>query len=158
METKIVVLPEIRLLGVPFYTNVTDGGIGKSWDLMIKSEKKVNWKSNFAYGLECYDEEFETENKWFYMAAMEVDSFTNISQLPSNFFAKVIPASTYLVATTKATPEAMSQTFKYLYYDYIPHSEYQVSAYYDFEFYGPEFKGMNVEDSYVDLYIPVTKR
>lgn len=155
METRVVELPELKLAGVPLLFDLQNPSFGKAWELFMEEQEQVHWKNQNGYGVEIYGNEMKRSGKLFYFASMEVE---NLDNLPNGFFMRVLPKSKYIVAKCEATSEAIGTTFRKLYSEVIPNSEYESLNYYDFEFYGDDFKGMDQENSFVEVYIPIVNK
>jgi AraC family transcriptional regulator len=153
MEPRIVELPMINLVGLPYYGNAENGAFGQVWDRLMKIEQPIPNRINekVAYGLEVYGPEFMQANQWMYFASVEVSDF---DELPGVLFAKSLPAATYAVFHVTGKLAKIGEMFHYAYMEWLPASHYQVAYPFDFEYYGEQFQG-DVDASEMDLYIPV---
>ncbi|MBP8081732.1 MAG: AraC family transcriptional regulator [Spirochaetes bacterium] len=150
-------LEEIRLVGISIFTR-DKREIREVWEMFMRSSEKICRRSIYSgkcsypgFGLECYNEEFFESGKFFYMPAVQVDSFDD---MPVEMSAKIIPPAKYAVFTHKGIPSAISETITSAYEVWIPESGYKADRSYDFEFYDDRFKP-DSKDSEIDIFIPV---
>ncbi len=132
------------------------GEIPMIWDRFVKVMQEVPNRINpsTSYGVEFYTEECLAMQKWNYMAAVEVSTLEDI---PITMVGKVIPARLYAVFTHKGRLDGISHTFRAIYDEWLPTSDYQPDGSFDFEFYGERFRGDTAE-SEVDIYLPVVRK
>jgi AraC family transcriptional regulator len=156
MEPRITRLEKMSVVGVTAYGEPSTGIFTKTWDIFLNLEKRFTWKNeNVGYGIEFYTDEFFNENKWFYMAAMEVDS---LSDIPTTLVGKVILAHTYCVFNCRGGIAELGNVFRYAYDKWIPGSKYEVADCYDFELYDERFKGADNPETEIDIYIPIKEK
>jgi len=158
MEPKIVERPEILLVGMPYYGEPSGGEFGKTWHRFFQHAQEIPHQVNpkQSYGLEFYTAEFMEEHRWFYMPAAEVPS---LEVIPIGLVAKRLPAGQYAVLTVPAFAQKIGEGFGLIYHTWLPSSGYVNSYPYDFELYEDgKFKGMEVEGSEIDVYVPVKKK
>lgn len=127
--------------------------ISELWDRFIEVMDEVPNKVNPAvcYGVEFYTEEGLAVQKWNYMAALEVST---LEAIPIAMVGKVIPAQMYAVFTHKGSIDTLSHSFKVIYDEWLPTSEYEPAAMFDFELYDERFNHGS-PNSEVDIYLPV---
>jgi AraC family transcriptional regulator len=143
-------------VGITVFGAPDTGLFTKAWDILLRAQDTVTWKNdNVGYGLEFYTDEFNSEKKWFYMAAMEMD---NLNDIPITMTGKVIPPHTYCVFNCKGGVEELGKVFRFAYDKWIPDSKYQVAGWFDFEYYDERFKGDKNPETGIDVYIPVKEK
>ncbi len=156
MEPKILKLDKIYLAGIVVYGNPDKGLFSKVWDIFLKINFDIKWKDDRkTYGVEFYTEEFYREKKWFYMVAKELPDF---SQIPMNMVGKVIPENTYAVFTAKGGIKNLAKTSRLAHKEWMPNSKYEEADWFEFELYDERFKGPDIPESEIDIYIPIREK
>lgn len=156
MEPRIVEMDALSLVGMSCYTNNLNREITQLWELFMPRMDSIPraLSSGRSIGVEFYPAQYAETAMWFYMAAREV---TDLSEIPVDMVAKVIPASTYAVFVHRGPLEKLPETFQHGYRTWLPASPYEAAAWFDLELYDERFKG-SAEDSEIDVCIPVRKR
>ncbi|MFK7906039.1 MAG: GyrI-like domain-containing protein [Chitinophagales bacterium] len=152
---KFVQKGTIHLIGMSIFGNfLQDPMIPKLWQEFDPYIHKIPNRVNIeqCFGLEVYTDSFMKTKQWHYMTAVEVSSLENIPIFAS---ARTLPPNRYAVFTHKGLVSNISQTFDYIYSTWLPNSDYEIAAPYDFEFYDERFKEGQSEDSETDIYLPV---
>ena len=157
MEPKIVQLPQIFCIGVPYYGDNKNGEIPATWPRFnsLSGQIKNKKEPRIHLGVETYTVEFESQRKWFYLAAVEV---TTLDEIPVQLVGKILPANRYAVFTHQGKlPGQIAETFRYIYGEWLPSSGYKQAAPYYLERYDTRFKGPDNEESHTDICIPIQK-
>ncbi len=152
---KFVEKEAIHLIGMSIFGNFREQPtIPLLWQEFSPYISKIPSRVNIeqCFGLEVYSDSFMKTKQWHYMTAVEVSSLGNI---PIQTSARTLPPALYAVFTHKGIISNISQTFDYIYSTWLPNSDYEIAAPYDFEFYDERFKGGQSEDSQTDIYLPV---
>lgn len=71
---------------------------------------------------------------------------------------KVVPANTCAVFASKGKIENTKKTSKYGHDVWLPKSKYEQADWFEFERYDERFKGLDEEDSEIDIYIPIREK
>jgi AraC family transcriptional regulator len=155
MDPLIVEKPEILLVGIPYFGDPAGGEFAQTWERFVEHEKAISNRvnPNEFFGLEFYTADMQKSHRWYYLASVEV---ANLDEIPLPLVAKRLPACTYAVFTVQGGLAKLGETFGYAYGTWLPGSNYQVAHPFDFEFYEEDrFKGGEVADSELEIYIPV---
>jgi AraC family transcriptional regulator len=158
MEPQILDLPEIRVVGVPYFGPNNEGQFPATWHRFMGLSDLITNKSNpeVYYGVEVYTEDFQASGQWYYLAGVGV---TSLDALPVQLVGKVIPANKYAVFTHRGSlPVKLGQTFQYAYKTWLPQSVYTQAAPYDLERYDDRFKGAGNEESVMEVCVPIKAR
>lgn len=157
VSPEIKELGEIKLMGISIFTR-DKRDIREVWEMFMRSYDKIPTRSVYSgicsypgFGLEYYNDDFFENGKFFYMPAVQVDSFDII---PIDMSAKIITPSKYAVFTHKGIPSTISETITAAYEIWIPESGFKADRSYDFEYYDDRFKP-DSEESEIDIYIPI---
>ena len=134
-------------------------GIGRVapviWDVFINQLSTIpNAVSpETLYGMEAFPPMKEEHGfQWSYTACVEVES---LDAVPVTFVAKSLPASRYAVFEHHGPIDRISQTFDRIYGEGLKDAGLERAHPFDFELYGPRFKGM-AEDSLAEIWVPVS--
>lgn len=166
MKTELAYLDSMLLGGVDFYGDPISakGGwdaeneIGKTWQrfsafITENPERPYSYNKPFFYEVHIYGS--ETEKKGYF--EVFVGEEVNTAQLPVALSTKFIPASDYLKITLYGK-EVTGDWWLKLDTEIIPASGLKRKSAYLIEAYDERFKGMDkIEDSILDVYIPVEK-
>lgn len=108
---------------------------------------------NELYGVNFVTEDYnpEKDTGYGYMAATAISSE---KELPEGLTVRKIPASEYLVFTHKGLLKYLSNTFEYIYGEYLPASKYKVLLSDALEIFGADFKD-DSPDSIIEIWVPV---
>ena len=154
VEPKIVHLEELFLVGLPFYGEPPR--FGETWMRFMKMAEKITNRINPTqeYGVEIYGPEMDQMHQWTYLPSRAV---SDLMHIPEFMFGTRLPASDYAVFTVTGKLARIHDVFMYAYHEWIPASKYEVAFPFDFELYDERFHG-DVDDSILDLYIPIIAR
>lgn len=154
MEPRIVKLDAMTLVGMVYFGDNQNGEISQLW---VEFNPEVGQipavEPDSAFGF-CFTDDRESPNFW-YMASVAV---RELSEIPPTMVAKTVPAQTYAVFTHRGPVSNISATYAYAHNNWLPHSDYEIAAPFDFEYYDPRFRGPDNPESETDIYIPVKPR
>jgi AraC family transcriptional regulator len=152
---ELVRLPEKILVGISFFirddTEITD--LSKEWNRFLNEAPTIKNK----IVPECfYQVQYWSENQelggLFFFTGTEVTQVTDINPL---FVVKIIPKGKYLRFIHKGLSNKVGYTYKYIYNQFLPDTEYKLNKPFNFEYYGPKCLGPYNEQSESEIYIPV---
>jgi AraC family transcriptional regulator len=157
MEPKIINKKSFPVIGMQIQTTSQDGKnfqeIPQFWKQITEDnlfERIPPQKHPGSYLGICMD--FEPDGGFSYLIASEV---THTEDIPEGMVCKTIPPATYAVFTAHGKmPEAIQETTKYIYQEWLPASGYQHAGTPDFELYD-ERSTVGGEDALVDIHIPI---
>lgn len=167
MKTEFVSLDSLLLGGVSFYGDPFS--IKSGWDIENEIGKTCNRFINFItenperiysshrqYLYEVHIYGSETESKGYF--EVFVGEEMNTARLPITLCTKFIAASDYLKVTLNGT-EITGDWSKTLDTEILPSTGFKRNSTYIIQAYDERFKGVdNIEDSVLDVYIPVEKK
>lgn len=154
---KLIQKEAIHLVGMSTFGNFHEHPvIPKLWQEFTPYIQKIPSRvdSSQCFGVEIYTDSFMKNKHWHYMTAVEVSSLDNIPVLT---VAKTLPPNLYAVFTHRGASDTIPKSFDYIYSQWLPNSDYEIAAPYDFEFYDERFKNGG-EDSELDIYLPVRQK
>lgn len=152
---EILELSEILLVGTSFFAseNSYPKDLSKQWAQFMSEQhiiqEKITPERN--YQVQYWSENQELDGLYFFIGT-EVDK---ISQINPFFVVKTIPKGKYLRFIHKGFSNSVEHTYKYIYNQYLPDTEYKLNRPFNFELYGDKFKGAFNEQSESEIYIPI---
>jgi AraC family transcriptional regulator len=152
---QLVERSETILVGISFFisddTKITD--LSKEW---ARFTNEINTVKNKTAPERYYQVQYWSENQeiggLFFFTGVEVSQATDINPL---FVVKTIPKGKYLHFIHKGLSNNVSYTYKYIYTQFLPDTDYKLNKPFNFEFYGERYKGPCNEQSESDIFIPV---
>lgn len=153
-EPELVELGPIQLIGIPFYFELCNkDDLSNPWQNLIDNaaaipDKKIPEK---FYQVQYWFPDQEHDSMFFFIA-LEVNSF---QEIPIQFTAKTLPRLKYLKFLHKGYSNKVGYTYRYIYEEWLPESDYKLPYLFNFEYYGDQHKGPYNEDSISEIYIPV---
>lgn len=88
----------------------------------------------------------------FFFTGTEVTKVTNLNPL---FVIKTIPKGSYLKFIHRGLSNKVGYTYRYIYTEFLPETNYKLTKPFNFEYCGEKHKGPYSEDSESEIYIPV---
>lgn len=156
-EPEIVSLDEIKLVGIPFYYDLSMGNdLTEHWSLLTQNLSVI---TNVKKPIEFYQLQFwfpdqDNDSIYFYVA-VAVDS---LELIPIQLTAKTIPAQTYFKFRHKGLANQVGHTYRYIYDEWLPATDYKLPGHFNFEYYGDEHLGPYNESSISEIYIPIENK
>lgn len=152
---ELIELPEKTLVGISFFisddTAITD--LTKEWSRLINEVQKIK---NKTVPERYYQVQFWSDNQelggLFFFTGTEVTEVIDINPL---FVVKTIPKGKYLRFIHKGFSNKVGYTYKYIYTQFLPDTDYKLTKPFNFEYYGEKYKGAYNEQSESEIYIPV---
>lgn len=152
---ELVKLDETMLAGFSFfYGNVSKiSSLAKEWSQL---GGEVHTIKNRIIPERYYQVQFWSENQdlggLYFFIGVEVTATENISP---QFVLKTIPKGKYLKFIHKGLVSKVGYTYKYIYNQFLPETDYKLTQPFNFEFYGKKCLGPNNEKSESEIYIPI---
>ncbi len=152
---EVMMLPEILMAGVSFFVSdfskeLDFSGIwGQFMNEVSAIENRV--KPERYFQVQYWFEKQEAGGLYFFIG-VEIDG---ISGVKPQFVVKTIPAGRYLRFVHKGFANKVGYTYKYIYNQFLPETDYRLISPFSFELYGERSKGPYNEDSESDIFIPI---
>jgi AraC family transcriptional regulator len=152
---ELIELPEKILVGISFFisddTEIND--LSKEWARFINEAHTIKNKTI----PECYYQmQYWSENQelggMFFFTGTEVTQAIDVNPL---FVVKTVPKGKYLRFIHKGLANKVGYTYKYVYTQYLPDTDYKLTKPFNYEYYGVNYKGPCNEQSESEIYIPV---
>ena len=152
---ELVELPEIILVGISFFISddAEINDLSKEW---ARFSNELHTIKNRTVPDRFYQVQFWSANQelggMYFFTGTEVTEATDVNPL---YIVKIIPEGKYLRFIHKGFANKVGYTYKYIYTEFLPETDYKLTKPFNFEFYGEKHKGPCNEDSESEIYIPV---
>lgn len=156
MTPRLVRLKEKKLVGHSLKMSLSDNRTGELWGGFAPRIKEVpnRISSTEKYSLQVYPptyyHTFSVKTEFEKWAVVEVAHFEN---LPSGMKSFVLPEGLYAVFDYKGS-SSDSAIFQYVFFQWLPNSDYLVDDRPHFEVLGTKYKN-NDPDSEEEIWIPI---
>jgi AraC family transcriptional regulator len=152
---ELVEFPEKTLVGISFFisddTEITD--LTKEWSRLINEVQTIK---NRTIPERYYQVQFWSDNQelggMFFFTGTEVTEAIDVNPL---FVVKTIPKGRYLRFIHKGFSNKVGLTYKYIYTQFLPDTDFRLTRPFNFEYYGEKYLGACNEQSESEIYIPV---
>ena len=146
------------VVGLSYWGNNCNQEIAQLWHLAAQHCNEITNRAEpecCGYGLITYTPDFFETGQMHYMCVTPVQ---DLSSIPLHLSGKIIPAAEYCVFTHEGPVKGIGDSYKQIYHERLPASEYESAAPYDFERYDMRFKSGDASDSVVEIWIPAKKK
>lgn len=165
-KVEIVERGQMLLVGFGFFGDpfalsgewTEENEIGRLWNrflaYMTENPDRLRHLKEPGVAYEVHVEHGETIQRGNYevFVGMEVEELEDV---PVEFLVKILPPTKYAVFTLGGE-DIISDWGRMIFYEWMPGSGYERSHKYGLQLYDSRFKSMdNLEDSEIDVYIPV---
>ncbi len=160
LECRLEKLKETKVIGKGTAMNFSKNKTRELWQNFMPHVKKIkNRADENMYSIEIYGdpfffENFDAEKKYEKWAAVKVQDFQSI---PEPLEKLVIPAGEYVVFIYKGIPGDAEDTYRYIFRDWLPKSEFSLDDRPHLAIMGKKYKH-NDPTSEEELWIPVKKK
>jgi AraC family transcriptional regulator len=152
---KLIELPQKILIGISFFladdSKVMD--LSNEWNQFTSEVKNIKnrIKPERFYQVQYWSESQELGGLYFFIGV----EIRKIDKVPPQFVVKIIPKSRYLRFIHKGLANKVGYTYKYIYNQFLPETDYKLTKPFNFEFYGEKCLGPYNPESESEIYIPV---
>lgn len=159
-EPRIETIPEKKLAGKHMKMCLAHNKTSELWRSFMTEIKEIkNIVSSDLISMQVYDKsldfkDFNLNTQFEKWAAVEVSDFNSI---PDNMDTYVLHGGLYAVFIYKGLPALFQNTFQYIFYTWLPNSEFELDNREHFELLGDKYKN-NDPDSEEEVWIPVKRR
>ncbi len=151
----LVELEEKILVGLSYFVSGSLKGLELSveWNNFMKMLDLINNKitPERYYQIQYWSESQDMEGMHFFIG-IEVENLKNINP---QFVIKIIPQGTYLKFIHKGLAKNVGFTYRYIYNEFLPDTDYRLSMPFNFEYCGENYLSPYNEQSESYLFIPV---
>jgi AraC family transcriptional regulator len=152
---ELLKLSERILVGISFFISDNDqvNDLSREWN---RFNSEVHTIRNMVIPERFYQVQYWSENQdlggLYFFTGIEVSKVENINPL---FVIKTIPSGNYLRFIHKGLANKVGYTYKYIYNEFLPNTEYKLTRSFNFEYYGEKCLGPYNENSESEIFIPV---
>ena len=154
-QHDLLELPEKILIGISFFlgddSKVTD--LSKEWNQLKQEVQNIKnkLKPERFYQVQYWSKNQELGGLYFFIGIEVID----IIEVQPQFVVKIIPKSRYLRFIHKGLANKVGYTYKYIYNQFLPETDYKLTKPFNFEFYGEKCLGPYNPESESEIYIPI---
>ncbi|MBN1926464.1 MAG: effector binding domain-containing protein, partial [Prolixibacteraceae bacterium] len=152
---QLIELAARLLVGTSFFihndTKIQD--LSREWGLFKNEVHTIKnaIKPERFYQVQYWSDIQDLDGMYFF-TGVEVSKLEDINPL---FVVKTIPPGKYLRFIHKGLANKVGYTYKYIYNQFLPNTDYILNKPFNFEYYGEKCLGPNNENSESEIYIPV---
>lgn len=155
MNVLITQRPALKCIGMQIETSTAETAVPQLWETFIARMHEIDEIAvpNCSLGICLRDSirEDGDETRFTFLAARVVKNF---DILPPDMVSYEIPKTLVAVFTHKGSLETLSETYDYIYEQWLPESGYQLADGDELEWYDARYD-YDSEDSEMDIHIPV---
>lgn len=157
LEPRLETLPQKHLVGMCVQTHLMENKIPFLWQSFMPRRNEIhNRIGQDLYSIQVFEPGFNYLNfmpqtvhqRW---ATAEVSNFDNV---PEGMETLTLEGGLYAVFTYKGRPTSFPDTWKYIYFEWLPKSGYTLAEKPHFEILGSLYIN-NHDDSIEDIYVPI---
>ena len=152
---EVVILDEKILAGISFFIrdDVKISSLAKEWGQFMSELHiiKENMIGERFFQVQFWSENQDLGGLYFFIGTQVKD----VSLIGPQLVFKTIPKGKYLKFTHKGLANKVGYTYRYIYNDFLPDTEYRLTQPFNFEYYGEKCLGPDNEQSESEIYIPI---
>ncbi len=152
---ELIEIEEKKIVGISYFISgdLKDLDLSVQWNTFMKMVPLIHnkTKSKDYYQIQYWSNDQEVEGMHIFIG-MEVNDLTSIKP---QFVIKIIPSGTYLKFIHKGLSRNVGYTYRYIYNEFLPETDYKLLMPFNFEHYGTAYLSPNKEQSESALFIPI---
>ena len=157
MHLKNCNIESKKMIGFSTKTSLSNNQTEKVWQQLMPRLKEVkNLVSSDLVSLQIYNftdfNNFSPITEFTKYALIEVK---NYDYIPDGFEKFNLPSGKYAVFLHKGTSAAFPKTAQYIFYEWLPNSEFELDDRPHFEILGDNYKGHDNPESEEEVWIPI---
>jgi AraC family transcriptional regulator len=146
---------EKLLIGTSFFVHNNNeiNDLSKEWGLFMNEVDTIKnvIKPERYYQVQYWSDNQDLDGMYFF-TGIEVSKLEDVNPL---FVLKTIPAGKYLRFIHKGLANKVGYTYKYIYNQFLPNTDYVLNKPFNFEYYGEKCLGPYNENSESEIFIPI---
>jgi len=152
---QVIELPRISLSGISFFLSddckIND--LSREWGQFMQEVPTIKNRRQPErfYQVQYWSENQELGGLYFFIGA----ELRNHNEIQPQLVNKTIPEGRYLRFIHKGLANKVGYTYKYIYNQFLPETDYKLTKPFNFEFYGKKCLGPDNPESESEIYIPV---
>lgn len=150
MNIVITERKPLKIIGMKIVTSMRENKIPELWNSFFDRIHEIENTVNPAVSIGvCFD--VQEDEHFSYIAGRVISDGHSV---PKGMVLKKLPKQLVAVFTHKGPVEKLSETYNYIFEEWLPNSQYEHVKAPDLEWYDDRFK-FGEEDSEMDIHIPV---
>lgn len=154
-QPELIRLNEVALAGIAFYQDVANGknDLSTQWSTFMNHITMLPDRMDppAFYQMQMWFDDTPADSIYFFIATAVHKSCA----IPIQMTYKTIPSGEYLRFQHQGIANQVGQTYRYIYEDWLPNSDYRLAHPFNFEYYGDKHLGPYNPNSITEIYIPV---
>jgi len=154
---ELVEFKSTTLVGLSFFIsgNLDKLDLTSQWNTFLRNAHLIKNKTNTEqyYQIQYWSENQGVEGMHFFIGA----EVKNLNDVSPEFVIKIIPEGSYLKFIHKGLSRNVGFTYRYIYEEFLPETDYHLAKPFNFEYYGENYISPDHEKSESFLYIPIQK-
>ena len=128
--------------------------LSNEWNALMKAVPLINHRASPEdfFQIQYWAENQDMNGTHFFLGT----AVNILKDVNPQFVAKVIPKGTYLKFVHKGLSKNVGYTYRYIYGEFLPNSNYQLKLPFNFECYGANYSSPYSEQSESHIFIPVS--
>ena len=157
LNPSIQIFPTTKLIGQKITTSFAQDQTLELWRNFAPRKKEIKNKVNSdSYAVKIYPnttffQQFDPTRTFEKWAAVPVTNFDNITDCLDKL---IIPVGIYAIFTYRGKPSDAMDTFRYMYGEWLPSSQYEMDNRPYFALMGDRYKGEH-PDSEEEFWVPI---
>lgn len=153
MNVLITRREPLKVVGMKIRTTLAENRIQGLWNEFIKRMPELDEVAvpECSLGICTFVDSDDDEDAFEYMAARVVK---NDSLIPEGMIFCLLPAQEVAVFTHQGSLDNLSDTYDYIYNEWLPENEYEIADADEIEWYDRRFN-FGQENSQMDIHIPI---
>ncbi|MBD3383617.1 helix-turn-helix domain-containing protein [candidate division KSB1 bacterium] len=152
---QLIELPRLVLSGISFFISddVKINSLSREWGQFMHEVDMMNNRilPERFYQVQYWSQSQDLGGLYFFIGAEVKD----INTVHPQFVLKILPKGRYLRFIHKGLANKVGYTYKYIYNQVLPETDYKLTKPFSFEFYGEKCLGPDNPQSESEIYIPV---
>jgi len=154
---RIETIPDKKLVGIRLRMRLSkDRTVELFRTFMRRRREIVNALGADLFCVQAYDDsldfkDFNLETEFDKWAAVEVSDF---GKIPENLETHILEGGLYAVFTYRGLPRDFPETFRHIFYSWLPASDYELDKRDHFDLLGDTYKN-NDPSSEEEVWIPI---
>ena len=154
MKPIIITIPATKLIGKKIKMSFDNNRTFELWSGFMPRRKEIqNAISNDLYSLQVYEDDvqFSPQTQFTKWALVPV---TDFNEVPKDMEPFVLEGGLYAVFPYKGLAADFEKMFRYIFFDWLPNSDYELDNRPHFEILGAKYLKDN-PNSEEDIYVPI---
>ena len=156
MNVLITKREPLKVVGMQIRTTLAENRIQDLWSEFIKRMSELDEVAvpECSLGICTFVDNNQDDDAFEYMAVRVVK---NDSLIPGGMTFRLLPEQEVAVFTHQGSLDNLSETYDYIYNEWLPDSDYEIADADEIEWYDSRFN-FGQENSQMDIHIPIKSK